>query len=104
MTVITKLLFLAFFVVAALSFPLHGATQPVLHGRTSPQGFKKYEKPAKATHEDEGDRIFKQNCSRCHSAPEGFSSRISGTIVLHMRVKANLSKHDQDELMRFFNP
>jgi cytochrome c5 len=69
-------------------------------------------KPAATTHGaaqsgpqlDTGDRIFQQNCSRCHSAPEGFSSRISGTIVRHMRVRASLSQHDAEELLRFFNP
>jgi hypothetical protein len=55
-------------------------------------------------HEDEGTRIFQQNCSRCHNTPEGFSSRISGTIVRHMRVRASLSKHDEEELLRFLNP
>jgi cytochrome c5 len=55
-------------------------------------------------HEDEGERIFEQNCSRCHNAPEGFSPRISGTIVRHMRVRASLSKHDEEELLHFFNP
>jgi len=54
--------------------------------------------------QDEGDRIFQQNCSRCHWAPDGFSSRISGTIVLHMRVRASLSQHDAEELLRFLNP
>ena len=54
--------------------------------------------------EDEGERIFEQNCSRCHNAPEGFSPRISATIVRHMRVRASLSKHDEEELLRFFNP
>ncbi len=52
----------------------------------------------------EGERIFAQNCSRCHNAPDGFSPRISGTIVRHMRVRAQLSKHDEEELLRFFNP
>ncbi len=54
--------------------------------------------------EDDGQRIFEQNCSRCHNAPEGFSPRISGTIVRHMRVRASLSKHDEEELLHFFNP
>jgi cytochrome c5 len=59
-----------------------------------------------APHEGEGDgqRIFEQNCSRCHNAPDGFSSRISGTVLRHMRVRASLSKHDEEELLRFFNP
>lgn len=54
--------------------------------------------------EEEGTRIFRQNCSRCHNTPEGFSPRISGTIVRHMRVRASLSKHDEEVLLRFFNP
>ena len=54
--------------------------------------------------EDEGQRVFEQNCSRCHNQPEGFSPRISGTIVRHMRVRASLSKHDEEELLHFFNP
>jgi cytochrome c5 len=55
-------------------------------------------------HEDEGDRIFQQNCSRCHNAPEGFSPRISGTIVRHMRIRASLSKHDEEAILKFLNP
>jgi len=54
--------------------------------------------------QDEGQRVFEQNCSRCHTAPEGFSTRISGTIVRHMRVRASLSAHDEEELLHFFNP
>jgi cytochrome c5 len=55
-------------------------------------------------HQDEGTRIFQQNCSRCHNTPEGFSPSISGTIVRHMRVRASLSKRDEEELLRFLNP
>jgi len=69
----------------------------------------KAQKPAAATHPaqqyvDQGERIFQQQCSRCHNAPDGFSPRISGTVVRHMRVRASLSKHDEEELLRFFNP
>jgi cytochrome c5 len=52
----------------------------------------------------EGERVFAQNCSRCHNAPEGFSQRIAGTIARHMRVRAQLSQHDEQELLRFLNP
>ena len=52
----------------------------------------------------EGARIFQQQCSRCHNAPEGFSPRISGTVVRHMRVRASLSRHDEEELLHFLNP
>lgn len=61
--------------------------------------------PQKNTHfSSEGERVFAQNCSRCHNAPEGFSPSISGTVVRHMRVRAQLSQHDEQELLRFFNP
>ncbi len=54
--------------------------------------------------QDDGERAFQQNCSRCHTAPDGFSSRISGTVVRHMRVRASLSRDDEKALLRFFNP
>lgn len=54
--------------------------------------------------ESEGERVFNQNCSRCHNAPEGFSPRIAGTIARHMRVRANLSRHDEQVLLHFLNP
>jgi cytochrome c5 len=53
---------------------------------------------------DDGQRVFDQNCSRCHNAPQGFSPHISGTIVRHMRVRASLSKEDEQALLRFLNP
>ena len=52
---------------------------------------------------DEGERVFEQNCARCHNAPSGFSSRITATIVRHMRVRANLSRHEEEVLLKYFN-
>lgn len=52
----------------------------------------------------EGERIFVQNCARCHTPPDGFAPRISGTILRHMRVRASLSAHDEEELLHYFNP
>jgi len=60
--------------------------------------------PAAPQHEDEGSRIFRQNCSRCHNTPEGFSPTISGTVLRHMSVRASLSMRDKAELLRFLNP
>lgn len=53
---------------------------------------------------ERGQIKFKQNCSRCHEAPQGFSSRISGTILRHMRVRASLSAQDERDILRFLNP
>ncbi len=53
--------------------------------------------------QQEGERVFEQNCARCHNAPDGFSPRITATIVRHMRVRANLSAHDEEVLLHYFN-
>jgi cytochrome c5 len=73
---------------------------------TTKQDAKQQTTPtSKQSHvQSEGERIFVQNCARCHTPPDGFSPRISGTIVLHMRVRASLSAHDEQELLRYFNP
>jgi mono/diheme cytochrome c family protein len=58
-------------------------------------------------HDDDsaqGQRVFKQNCARCHDAPQGFPPQISGTVLRHMRVRANLSARDEKALLHFMNP
>jgi cytochrome c2 len=52
----------------------------------------------------DGQKVFEQNCGRCHNAPQGFSPSISGTVSRHMRVRANLSQADYEALLRFLNP
>jgi mono/diheme cytochrome c family protein len=61
-------------------------------------------KAAHAVNPDRGQQVFAQNCSRCHNTPEGFPPSISGTIAMHMRVRANLSEADYKTLLRFLNP
>lgn len=98
-----RLLFLLTVCLAAL--PISAQSQhPASHeGKTTPDT-KKQQDAQSHQDEDDGQRLFEANCSRCHNAPEGFSPRISGTIVRHMRVRASLSAHDEQELLRFFNP
>jgi cytochrome c5 len=90
--------------IALTSAPL----LPPVMAQDQPPATPANKKPAVAQaspqQEDDGERIFKQNCSRCHNEPEGFSPHISATIVRHMRVRASLSKHDEEELLHFFNP
>jgi len=74
-------------------------TQQAVKSAPHPQQKQQTEQAA-----DEGERVFQQNCSRCHNAPEGFSPRISGTIVRHMRMRANLSRHDEQDLLKYLNP
>ena len=53
---------------------------------------------------DRGQRVFHEECSRCHQEPQGFSSSISGTIARHMRVRAGISDEDYKALLKFLNP
>ena len=103
MIMTSRVLMLAF--AALLSSPLRAQDAPLKAALPPPTESKQaVAAPAPKSHGSEGQRIFEQNCSRCHNAPEGFSPRISGTIVRHMRVRASLSKHDEEELLHFLNP
>lgn len=51
-----------------------------------------------------GERVFQQNCARCHEAPQSFPPQIAGTIVRHMRVRASLSAQDEKAVLEFMNP
>ncbi|QMV20017.1 hypothetical protein GOB94_16030 [Granulicella sp. 5B5] len=83
----------------------HGLSQTVIQSAAStPTGAKAPKHATVHAQEDEGARVFTQNCARCHNAPDGFSPRISSTVVRHMRIRASLSKHEEEELLRFFNP
>ena len=53
---------------------------------------------------DRGQQVFKQNCSRCHQEPQGFSPSISDSVARHMRVRAGLSQEDYKALIKFLNP
>jgi cytochrome c5 len=70
----------------------------------SDSSVKAKSKAAHAVGERDGQKVFEQNCSRCHSTPQGFSPRISGTVARHMRVRAGLSKEDEQAVLRFLNP
>lgn len=61
-------------------------------------------KSARPATGDRGQQVFKQNCARCHSAPEGLSPGASGAVAKHMRVRASLSEADYKALLHFLNP
>lgn len=85
-------------IASAQSQPPTGNPNPAQVTHLSAAQQKVFDSP------EQGERVFKQNCSRCHTAPEGFSPRIAGTIIRHMRVRASLSQQDERALMRYLNP
>jgi cytochrome c5 len=72
--------------------------QPAANAKAAPA------RPALSTKEDPGERAFQANCNRCHYAPEQLTPRISGTILMHMRVRASLSAQDERDIMHFLVP
>ena len=59
---------------------------------------------AKNVKQPDGGRKFDANCGRCHSAPEQLSPLLTGTVVRHMRVRANLSAQDEKDILRYLAP
>jgi hypothetical protein len=49
------------------------------------------------------DDAYKNNCMRCHAAVQQYSPRKTATIVLHMRVRANLTKEETQALLEYLN-
>lgn len=86
--------------VLSLVAPLQAQTDAA----TKPVAAHVHQTATKGQIHNEGERIFMQNCSRCHTAPDGFSPSISGTVIRHMRVRASLSAHEEQELLRYLNP
>ena len=70
--------------------------------KPSPQ-HAKYILPPTAS-DNPGEKKFRQNCSRCHSAPDELSPRIAGTVLMHMRVRASLSAADERDILRYLAP
>ena len=52
----------------------------------------------------EGARLFKIHCGRCHTPPEDIPPAVAGTVLRHMRVRANLSKEEEQQILRYIRP
>jgi cytochrome c5 len=97
--------YMQIFAGALLLATLPALSQTANGSAPAPAGQKQVKHAAvHATAQDDGQRVFEQNCSRCHTTPQGFSPRISGTVARHMRVRAGLSQKDEQALLRFLNP
>jgi cytochrome c5 len=53
---------------------------------------------------DPGERVFNANCARCHTPPMIIPPKIAGTLIMHMRVRASLSRQDELVLLKFIAP
>jgi len=60
--------------------------------------------PSNNKTQSEGDEVFQAHCSRCHTPPMSISPRTTGTVIMHMRARARLSREDELLLLKFMAP
>lgn len=90
LTFVTSIVFLASMIAAAAQ------AVPATTGSSSVSNA--------ANSSDPGEKIFAANCARCHIPPMTLNQRITGTVVMHMRTRARLSRKDQEVLLRYLAP
>jgi mono/diheme cytochrome c family protein len=61
-------------------------------------------KPRTSKQSDEGERLFEANCGRCHRPPDQLSPKAAGSVLRHMRVRAMLSKEDEQQILKYLAP
>jgi len=47
------------------------------------------------------DDAYKNNCMRCHTAVRKYSPRQTATIVMHMRVRANMTAEETQAILQY---
>lgn len=47
------------------------------------------------------DDAYKNNCMRCHSAVRPYSPRMTATIVMHMRIRANVTAEESQAILQY---
>ena len=83
---------------------LSGAIMLAQKSRTRPDSSTSGTATATQSQSSGGERVFMANCSRCHTPPMSLSPRITGTVLMHMRVRARLSKQDEQLLLKYLAP
>jgi len=69
----------------------------------SEQNNSKPAQPNQSTKADP-DQVFNTHCGRCHTPPMSISPRITGTVIMHMRTRARLSREDEILLLKYMAP
>lgn len=56
------------------------------------------------TPQPDGEAVFSAHCARCHATPSSISQRTTGTVIMHMRARARLSREDEIQLLKYMAP
>ena len=51
----------------------------------------------------EGEKRYRANCARCHTAPRKFPPRTMATVIRHMRARAMLTDEDMRLILRYMS-
>jgi mono/diheme cytochrome c family protein len=63
------------------------------------------QKPKQSLTQDQrGERVFDNNCARCHRPPMTIPPQATGTVIMHMRVRARLSSQEEKDLLHYLAP
>ncbi len=80
------------------------ATLAAAAGQVSPAADNSSQQKSAVSTATAGERVFMANCVRCHTPPMTLSPRVTGTVVAHMRVRARLSRKDEQLLLKYLAP
>lgn len=60
--------------------------------------------PTPGSESEEGEKLFRTNCGRCHNPPEDLSPREARAVLRQMRVRAMLSAEDERLILKYIAP
>ena len=91
---------IASFALAAVSFVLAGCSTVA---PTAGTGLSKGANEKPVAHARGGAQLWAQNCGHCHNirSPNSYSDAQWDVVVLHMRVRANLTADEHKQILAF---
>jgi cytochrome c5 len=80
------------------------AAAAIAIGQVAPAAGKASHQKNAVSASADGEKVFNANCARCHTPPMTLSPRATGTVVAHMRVRARLTRKDEQLLLQYLFP
>jgi cytochrome c5 len=80
------------------------AAAVIAAGQVAPAAGKTSHQKNTVSASGDGEKVFNANCARCHTPPMTLSPRTTGAVVAHMRVRARLTRKDEQLLLQYLAP
>jgi hypothetical protein len=88
-------------VIFSLAISLPSIAAPKHQPNTGSAGSQK---TPTAEASSEGERLFGIHCGRCHQPPDDIPRAAAGTILKHMRIRASLSRQEEQLILHYIRP